>query len=143
MKNQPFLDCPRFESCSINNCPLHKKYPNLSTFTSDPEQKCKAQKPTRIKIAERYPGILKFNGLNIKEYRLKLKRESRTPEEWEKLRLGAKKMLQSRGFNIRNKKEDKLYHNRFNDPEKIGKDIAGIVKEMFEESEKADEINGT
>jgi len=52
-------------------------------------------------------------------------------------------MLQSRGSSIRNKKEDKLHHKRFNDPEKNGKNIAGFVKEMFEESEKADKINGT
>jgi hypothetical protein len=138
MKNQLFSECPRFGNCSVNNCPLHSKYPKLSTRLDDPEIKCKAQKPARIRIAKRYPGILKLNGLNIKEYKLKIKRELRTPEEWAKLRLGAKKMLQSRSSSIQNKKKDKLYQKRFNDPEQNGKNIAGFVKEMFEASEKAD-----
>ena len=47
-------------------------------------------------------------------------------------------MLQSRSSSIQNKKKDKLYQKRFNDPEQNGKNIAGFVKEMFEASEKAD-----
>jgi len=104
MTNLPVIDCPNFDSCSVNNCPLHPGYPDLLTCIDDPEIKCKAQKPTRIKIAEKYPGVLRFDGLSLKEHRLKIKRENRTPEEWAKLRLRAKKLLQGRDSSIQKEK---------------------------------------
>lgn len=35
----PFYDCPRYNKCSVNNCPLHPAYPNLPTDEGDSEQK--------------------------------------------------------------------------------------------------------
>ena len=99
--NNPSYDCPGFISCAVNNCPLHPEYPNLSVSPLDPETKCKAQKPGRIRIASKYPGILKYGGLTVKERKREIRREKRTPEEWLKMRLGAKKLLKSRGFSIK------------------------------------------
>jgi len=98
MKNQPFTKCPSFRICSVNNCPLHPKYPNLTTCSGDTEKKCRAQKPTRIKISEEHSGVLKLGGLTEKEHNLKLLRENRTPEEWEILRLRAKKARNSKAY---------------------------------------------
>ena len=73
--------CPSYQKCSVNNCPLHSQYPDLSESDYDRETKCKAHKPTRLKIAGEHPGILEFGGLTVKEYRRKMKRENRTEEE--------------------------------------------------------------
>ncbi len=98
--NDPLYDCPSFISCSVNNCPLHPEYPSLSVSSFDPETKCKAQKSGRIRIANKYPGILKYGGLTVKERKREIRRENRTPEEWEILRLRAKNMLKSKDFSI-------------------------------------------
>ncbi|MBT6229340.1 MAG: hypothetical protein HOI47_22075 [Candidatus Scalindua sp.] len=83
--------CPWFEKCSVNNCPLHSDYPNLSSSPKDPETTCHAQKRTRLRIAEQFPGLLKYDGLSKKEFEKKRRRDNRTPEqrledaEWGKL----------------------------------------------------------
>ncbi len=76
--------CLSYEKCSVNNCPLHSQYPDLSESDYDQETKCKAQKPTRIGIANKYAGILKFGGLTVKEYKRQTRRKNRTAEEIEK-----------------------------------------------------------
>jgi hypothetical protein len=66
--NEPYKECPQFDTCSVNNCPLHPNYPNLSVCKSgDTEIICKAHRATREEIAAKYPGILKFNGRTKRE----------------------------------------------------------------------------
>jgi hypothetical protein len=62
----PYHECPSFEVCSCNLCPLD---PDLEMRTGLPgEEKCRAHKPTRLKIACRYLNLLKYQGLTVKEW---------------------------------------------------------------------------
>ena len=55
---EPFRDCPLFERCSVNVCPLDPDR-NLRTHcTDDPETKCKARLTVIREIAASYPPEL-------------------------------------------------------------------------------------
>ena len=75
----PYHECPSFERCSCNNCPLD---PDASVvggeyrFGLPGEDKCRAYKPTRIRIGSKYPHILKYKGLTSREYQSKKQWES-------------------------------------------------------------------
>jgi len=63
-------NCPRFEYCQINKCPLDSSYSKLKNDPSDPafkgkKQKC-VHKGRRLKIAKHYPE-LKNKGLTPRE----------------------------------------------------------------------------
>ena len=94
--------CPNFERCSVNNCPLHADYPRLSSSPFDPETKCRAQMGTRLRIADQFPGLLKYDGLSTKEFSKKQRRDSRTPEQrlkdadWGKLMAKTRAMKKSK-----------------------------------------------
>lgn len=70
LNRMPYHECPSFERCSSNNCPLDpaasiiggKEHFNLKN-----EEKCKAHKPTRIKVGSKYPELLKYQGLTSRE----------------------------------------------------------------------------
>ena len=72
---QPYQECPQYDTCSVNNCPLHPDYPNLPTCPQDPEKVCKTRRSSREAIAARYPGVLRFNGLLRKDIRRDMARE--------------------------------------------------------------------
>jgi hypothetical protein len=63
--NTPHIarECPRFKSCSVNNCPLdpHPKHP------ADKENVCTLAKSIRQRIAAKYPGQLANGGLTARE----------------------------------------------------------------------------
>ena len=67
----PYEECPSFEACSCNNCPLD---PEASTVGGKEhlrfknEAKCKAYKPTRKRIGQKYSHLLKYQGLTSKEH---------------------------------------------------------------------------
>jgi hypothetical protein len=63
--------CPRFIHCSVNNCPLHPDYTNLSTSKLDREQKCTMEKNVRKRIASQFLNLLKLGGLTPQEYSAK------------------------------------------------------------------------
>jgi hypothetical protein len=77
----PYEKCPQFERCSVNACPLHPDYPELTSSPLDPETVCKAQRPTRVAIANQFHESLRFGGLTVKEHDKKTRRENRTPME--------------------------------------------------------------
>lgn len=77
----PFRECTRFASCSVNNCPLHVDYPDLYTDPDDSEPRCTLPKSYRLKVAENYKGVLKFEGLTKREYSAKMSWENKTDEE--------------------------------------------------------------
>lgn len=57
----PFEECPRFNRCSCNVCPLD---PDVELrFALPGEMECRAERPTREAIAARYPGQLPWRGL--------------------------------------------------------------------------------
>ena len=65
--NKPYLECPRFEKCSVNHCPLDLKKENRPSLPEDPENECKARITTRKEIALKH-GLLN-RGMTEKEIR--------------------------------------------------------------------------
>ena len=59
-------NCPRFERCSVNNCPLHPKYPDMDTCPQDSEKRCTLGKKKRLLIAS--DSGLKFKGMTTREW---------------------------------------------------------------------------
>ena len=63
---QPYEDCPNFNTCNAPKCPLD---PDINTrIKYADEDKCKAQKKTRIAVAKKHPNVLPYNGLTGQEY---------------------------------------------------------------------------
>lgn len=58
-----YLECPSFESCSVNDCPLADG--TFESLPEDPETECKARISTRQRIAAKYN--LSNGGLTHKE----------------------------------------------------------------------------
>ena len=58
--------CTEYQSCSVNNCPLHADYPNLYVADYDTGRKCKLSKKKRISITE--GSGLKYAGMKIIEF---------------------------------------------------------------------------
>jgi len=56
-------ECPRFKSCSVNNCPLDPHPVN----PADQQTKCTLAKSIRQRIAAMYPGQLANDGLTPRE----------------------------------------------------------------------------
>ena len=90
--------CPRYTKCSVNNCPLHSGYPDLSMGEDDLETKCRAQRSVRLKIAADYPEKLRYGGYTVEEYRRKIRRENRTEQEIKKDRERMRKIRTTRIF---------------------------------------------
>ena len=63
MSNQPFEQCPNFEICSVNVCPLDPNRDKCFTHPTDPEKACTLDKTTRIQIATKYPTLIPWCGL--------------------------------------------------------------------------------
>lgn len=63
--HQPYDECPRFNRCSVNNCPLSLSYP-LFKFSEDREIRCKLAKSIRVRIGGKYE--LKYQGMTAKEW---------------------------------------------------------------------------
>jgi hypothetical protein len=56
-------ECPRFSTCSVNNCPLDPHPAN----PGDKQTVCKMEKAVRQRIAAKYPGQLASGGLTARE----------------------------------------------------------------------------
>jgi len=65
--SQPMCECPSFNVCSAPKCPLDPNIDLRSRRLPD-EDKCKAQKPTRLKIGKKYLQLLPYKGLTKKEW---------------------------------------------------------------------------
>jgi len=72
-------DCPRFDSCSVNNCLLHPDYPNLPMLKH--EKPCPMPKTMRLRFAKDNPGKFKYGGLTSREKSAKKRWESKTQKE--------------------------------------------------------------
>jgi hypothetical protein len=68
MNQEPFRDCPRFDTCSVNACPMASNYTTSVTHPMDKESKCPMEKPVRIRISANYPGVLPMQGLTRAEW---------------------------------------------------------------------------
>ncbi len=81
--NQPYHECPRFNRCSVNNCPLSFNYPFLVNY-EDRDLRCTLEKPVRVRIGSKYPK-LKYQGMTAKEYSATKIYESLSVEKKERL----------------------------------------------------------
>jgi hypothetical protein len=81
MKN-PYEECPQFDRCSCNVCPLDPKINDK--FTLENEEECRASKPTRQRIALKYPDLLPYQGLTKKSWDRKKRWEALSPEKKDK-----------------------------------------------------------
>lgn len=62
----PFNECPQFQSCSCNQCPLDPLMLERQVLPADREQRCHAQRSTRVVIAAKYPELPR-HGLTLAE----------------------------------------------------------------------------
>ena len=63
--------CPRFDRCSVANCPLSIGYPGHFTHPTDKERRCEMEKSVRTRIAATDPGVLPMSGLTVAEHAAK------------------------------------------------------------------------
>ena len=68
MSKQPYHECPSFERCSCNACPLDPLKEQEGRIRLFKEDKCVAYKPTRFKIGSKYPNLLPYQGLTKQEW---------------------------------------------------------------------------
>lgn len=87
----PLYECPRYDRCSVNNCPMHPDFPNLFIDENDEEQKCTIEKQVRMKIAAKFPGVLQFEGLTPREFSARKKWENLDEISKERIRENALK----------------------------------------------------
>jgi len=54
MEIKAFKECPRFDKCNVNKCPLHTDYEKLQSSEYDKEQKCTMERRVRERIGLKY-----------------------------------------------------------------------------------------
>jgi hypothetical protein len=79
--NQPYYECPSFERCSANVCPLDPLSHEKETFEG--EEVYRAEEPTRLRIGAKYPLILKERGLTHKRFQAQERWNALSNEERE------------------------------------------------------------
>lgn len=99
----PYRECPRFNTCSVNNCPLHASFPVLVVDETDRQGKCTLEKRVRLRISSKYPGVLKWQGLTSREWTGRQRYDAMTTEEKERwLETGLRGLIRakSKAFQI-------------------------------------------
>lgn len=76
-------ECPRFQRCGANKCPLHVDYLTLVDLPG--EEKCTLGKARRVRIGGKYPDLV-YGGLTPREFAWAEKAAKMTPEERENQR---------------------------------------------------------
>lgn len=67
--SMPYEECPQFEGCSVNRCPLDPAVEVREQLANDPETRCGTRRSTRERIAAKYVDILPWQGLTPREQR--------------------------------------------------------------------------
>jgi hypothetical protein len=75
---KPYKDCPRFEECSVNHCPLDPQAAIRVSLPDDAETECKARISTRKQIALKHG--LPNRGMTKRE--LTRERRSKAKKAW-------------------------------------------------------------
>jgi hypothetical protein len=79
MDKMPYEECPSFIGCDAPKCPLD---PDIEIrVKASGDSRCKAQKPTRKRIGEKYASILPLKGMTSRENSGQKAWNNRTPEE--------------------------------------------------------------
>jgi putative NADPH-quinone reductase len=81
---KPEKHCPRYDRCSVNNCPLTVEYPNHLVVEPDLKT-CPMEKNVRKRISGQFPGILKHGGLTVREHAALMRYELLSLEDREKM----------------------------------------------------------
>ena len=81
---EAYLDCPKWDRCSVNSCPLDSEQDEHESRPDDPQTKCKAGRSERYKIGKETE--LPRRGLTKKEWAA-LQRELKVPPEKRKARM--------------------------------------------------------
>ncbi len=71
--NMPYYECPNFDSCSATKCYLDPDIKYRIILRDDAV--CTAKKSTRKKIGIKYPELLPYQGLTIRNFRAMQKRQ--------------------------------------------------------------------
>jgi hypothetical protein len=100
MFNKAAMECPRWERCSVNNCPLTVEYPDWAVAELDSEKKCTLGKNRRVAIGSKY-SELKMGGLTPREFAAKKRMENMSPEELQKLRDRGKNLAGTVNLSVR------------------------------------------
>lgn len=66
--NYPPEECPRYDRCSVNLCPLDPDQGKRVAHEEDKEQKCPMEKRVRLRIGSKYPDLLPLAGLTTREH---------------------------------------------------------------------------
>jgi len=90
---QPYKECPRFDWCSSNKCPLDPDLDKRVVLPDDP--KCTAFKSIRMKIAANYPVLLPRQGLTKYEWKAKKTWATMDPAKKEKIKAAGLEKLKS------------------------------------------------
>jgi len=75
----PIFECPNFNKCSANLCPLDPEIEARPYVLGD--DRCVATKPTRISIGTKYPELLPFKGFTRREWSGQIAWAKRDPKE--------------------------------------------------------------
>ena len=99
----PYLKCPRYKQCSVNNCPLHPGYPDLHIDPCDMEKKCTLAKAVRLRVAAEFPGLLVYEGLTPREFGGR--------ERWNRLSIDEQEAIKNRGKTSLSKYKSSIHPN--------------------------------
>jgi len=75
----PYAECPNFNKCNCNKCPLDPGIEERIKLPDD--EKCRAEKSTRMRIGAKYPQLLKYQGLTKKEWTMRKIWDEKTYQE--------------------------------------------------------------
>lgn len=67
-ETQPFLECPRYDRCSVNHCPLDPLQSDREPHPGDKEPVCTMEKGVRARIGSKYLDLLPLGGLTPREH---------------------------------------------------------------------------
>lgn len=65
---KPQRECPRWQRCSVNKCPLDPLQDQRNVYELDTEKKCQMEKQVRLRIGSKYPDLLPRLGLKAREW---------------------------------------------------------------------------
>lgn len=89
MKTEPYHECPRFDRCSVNHCPLDPSQDTRQSRKDDLQPKCTLEKSVRARIGAKYADILPMLGLTRAEFAARnYKAPKLTPEQIAKRNAG-------------------------------------------------------
>lgn len=77
----PAKECPRWERCSVNRCPLDPGYNAYPRLATDPQKDCPMESGVRLRIGSKYPDLLPNRGLSRAEASARARYDSLTEAE--------------------------------------------------------------